>query len=169
MRTRLIRLLVIVSLVSAALAAAQSGRSGATTNTDARAATIERLLEVSEMERLHGETLKAMIAAQVRADSTLALHEDLFRALIAKHLGDVAIKPEVIRIFAETFTDDQLEALTRFYASPIGKQVMATLPTVAVRSSEMAARRLELLMPELTTAIKHRAQRTAARRPVSSS
>lgn len=48
-----------------------------------------------------------------------------------------AVKPEFIKIYQETFTDDELVQLATFYESPIGKKMLEKSPELMRKGMEI--------------------------------
>jgi hypothetical protein len=53
---------------------------------------------------------------------------------------------EMVPLYAETYTLDEIRQLTAFYTSPLGQKVLATMPTLMTRSVEISNR---VMMPRI--------------------
>lgn len=117
----------------------------------ARPETIERLFVVSEAERTYGQALEMSLATQTRNNPALASSAGVLRAFMAKYASYAQVKPDMVRVYRETFTDAEVRELIQFYQSDFGRRFMAKLPLVMTRSNELMAQRLQAHLPELMT------------------
>lgn len=115
----------------------------------ARVAAAEHLLDAMDMEHTQAKTMDAMIESQVRQNPQVAPYEGIMRSFFAKYISWNAIKADVVRIYASTYTEDELRQLTAFYQTPLGQRLLQTLPEISARSAEIGQRRVREHMPEL--------------------
>jgi hypothetical protein len=57
---------------------------------------------------------------------------------------------EMVPLYAETYTLDEIRQLTAFYASPLGQKMQATMPALMARSMEISQR---VMMPRIQKAM----------------
>jgi hypothetical protein len=57
---------------------------------------------------------------------------------------------EMVPIYAETYTLDEIRQLTAFYASPLGQKLQAKMPELMSRSMQISQR---VLMPRIQKAM----------------
>ena len=123
----------------------------------ARPETIERLLVAADFERHYVQTMEAGMAAQLRANPALAPYADMLRAFNLRYASYEAVKPDLIRLYRETFSESEAEETIRFYESDFGRRFTTKMAALGVRSSEMAIERARVHLPELTAEITARA------------
>lgn len=147
------RLLLVLTLVAfAAPAAAQEIAPG----DSARVETVERLLIVADLEKLYNESMEQTLAAQLRAAPMLAPYEDLFREFMTKHASWEVMKPDLVQVYREFFTEADMRAMIEFYETDFGRRMMAKMPALMARTSELSARRVQEHFPELMAEIEDR-------------
>jgi hypothetical protein len=66
---------------------------------------------------------------------------------------------EMVPLYAETYTLDEIRQLTAFYASPLGQKMQANMPMLMRRSMEASQR---VMMPRIQKAMAQRQQAAAA-------
>lgn len=120
----------------------------------ASVAAVERLLVASDAQRSYEQSLALSVAAQARNNPALAAQAGVLRAFMAKYVSYAAVRPDMIRVYRETFTAAEVEELTRFYASDLGKRLNAKLPLVMARSNELMSARVQAHLPELVEMLK---------------
>jgi hypothetical protein len=62
---------------------------------------------------------------------------------------------EMVPLYAETYTLDEIRQLSAFYASPLGQKMLASTPTLMSRSMEISNR---VMMPRIEKAIAQSTQ-----------
>jgi len=117
--------------------------------TPARTAAAEQLIASIDMEHTYAQTMEAMVQSQIRQNPQVAQFEGLMRSFFAKYLSWPQIRGDMVRIYALTYTEDEMRQLTAFYQTPLGKRLLETMPELAQRSSEITQRRVMDHMPEL--------------------
>jgi len=60
-----------------------------------------------------------------------------------------AIGPEVVNIYAKTFTEEELTAILNFYKSPAGAAFVAKMPTVNTQLNQIAQPKLAALQSQV--------------------
>ncbi len=68
---------------------------------------------------------------------------------IQKVLSWESLKPEMIKIYADTFTEEELNGLSEFYKSPAGQAMIKKLPTVMSKTMAIAQARMGEELPRL--------------------
>lgn len=67
---------------------------------------------------------------------------------------------EMVPLYAETYTLDEIRQMTAFYTSPVGQKMLANMPVLMSRSFEISQR---VMMPRLQKAMAQRQQAAAAK------
>lgn len=67
---------------------------------------------------------------------------------------------EMVPLYAETYTLDEIRQLTAFYASPLGQKMQATMPGLMSRSMEISQR---VMMPRIQKVMAQRQQAAAGK------
>ena len=159
------RVLVVLGLVAvpAAIAAQDS-----VALTDARTAHVraaERLLEVTDAERLNALMIQQMQSAQLAQTPQLAPYADLMQEFFAEHMSWDKVRPETMQLYMEVFTTAELEELITFYQSPLGRKLLAKSPEIMTRAMVLSQRRLQAAMPLLLERVQERAAKSVAAPP----
>ena len=70
-------------------------------------------------------------------------------ALIKKEMSWNKIKGSIVSAYAETFTTDELKALTKFYSTPAGKKFIKKQPQLQQRMMMQQSMIMRQLMPKI--------------------
>ncbi len=115
----------------------------------ARPESIERLIALAYPEQTHNQVMEQTLRSMARGNPMLASAEPALRTFFAKHMDYATLRADQGRVFRETYTEGEVQELTRFYASDIGRRFLAKMPVVMARSQELAAQRMQANLPEL--------------------
>lgn len=70
-------------------------------------------------------------------------------AVLEKAVGWNQVKPDLIKLYATSFTEAELKELIVFYQSPLGKKLMDKMPALSAQSAQLTQKRLESAVPEV--------------------
>jgi len=127
------------------------------------------LMNIEENIEQSFEAVKEMQMRQLR--SMIQSEEDMERAtgmqtevmdLIAEEMSWKKIKNDYIAIYAETFTDEELQGIIDFYKSPAGAAFVETTPALTRKSMELNQRQMMTMMPKLQRITREWREKTLA-------
>ncbi|MFO1450661.1 MAG: DUF2059 domain-containing protein [Opitutaceae bacterium] len=139
-------------------------------------ASIERLLSVTEVEKLLG-TMYQQMDGMMKAGMDQALRgktlppeaQKLAETLRAKlmanmkqELGWDAMKDLYIQVYAESFTQEEIDGLIAFYESPAGRAFVAKMPIVMQKSMTMMQSRMGPIMQNMQRSLQEAIQEVQA-------
>lgn len=120
-------------------------------------AKIEELLKLSNVDRMMSQMtdqMKAMTSAQfngmnLSAEDRKAAQEmqDRIVALIVEHWGKM--KPMLVKAYADTYTEEEVDGILTFYRSPAGQAMLQKMPALMQRSMALGQQMIAELMPEI--------------------
>ncbi|MCY1247828.1 hypothetical protein D9M72_611950 [compost metagenome] len=64
-------------------------------------------------------------------------------AELDRAVGWNKIKPDLIKLYTDNFTESELKDLNAFYASPLGKKVLDKMPRLTAQSAQMTQSKLQ--------------------------
>jgi len=70
-------------------------------------------------------------------------------AELDKAIGWEQVKPDLITLYTETFTEQELSQLNDFYESALGKKMLTKLPELNARSAQVTQAKLESAVPRV--------------------
>ena len=70
-------------------------------------------------------------------------------ALIESQMGWKAIEPDILDLYAKTFTDEELDGILAFYKSPAGISMVEKLPGLTTQAMQLTQSRMVALQPQL--------------------
>jgi uncharacterized protein len=75
-------------------------------------------------------------------------------ATMREELAWEKMKPSFLQIYSESFTQQEIDGLIRFYESPTGRAFIAKMPAVLNKSMTLMQGRMDALMQKIQGAIK---------------
>lgn len=128
-----------------------------------KAAKVEEFFRLSKLERTYSQVIhmvaeqaKAGVIQQIRgAKVTPEMEADIdayfkqISDLVSEYMGWEKLKPEYVQLYADAYTEEELDAIVAFYASPVGQSMVEKTPTLMAKSSEISQRKLAAASPVL--------------------
>ena len=113
---------------------------------------VENMMTATLQQRLQGQSLSPQQQQAVDAMRTRVA------ALMREELDWSVMEPIYTKIYADTFSQSEIDGLVGFYRSPTGHAIIQKLPLVMQNAMNLVQQRMASLMPR----IQQMAQETAA-------
>ena len=124
------------------------------------------LIDQLRLQELLDRSLEANLRAQVELNPRLGDYVDVLRAFLEKHVGWDAVKDDMLRIYTEAFSEEELRDLTAFYETPTGRKAVQVLPALMERGMSLGQKRVQENVGELQQALaKRQAELEEAEKP----
>jgi hypothetical protein len=117
-------------------------------------AAAEQLLKVTDAEKLMERSIDVVLDQQLKANPQLAPAKEAMRKFFKKHLSYASIKDDMIKIYTEEFTEDELKKAVEFYSTPVGKKLAAKMPVLLQKGGELGMKRVQENAEELRQMIE---------------
>lgn len=150
----MVRLNVLMATVVLTLAAAP-----VVADTASHAAQVEQFLKLARADRMsvpvHAQVQQmfAQRFAQAKApadkQAVLERYQVKADALLEGAVGWETLKPDMIKLYGQHFSERELKELNAFYQSALGRKVLNTMPELTAQSAQLAQARLESVVPEV--------------------
>ncbi|MDQ6623687.1 MAG: DUF2059 domain-containing protein [Verrucomicrobiota bacterium] len=120
-------------------------------------AAAEQLLGLMGMETLLTQSVDQMLAMQVRQNPAIAPYQKEMKDFLGKYMSWASLKDDMVKIYTDEFTEQELKELTAFYQTPLGKKTVQKMPALMAKGAEMGQKRVQEHLPELQAAIAAKA------------
>jgi len=150
----ILRTFGLCSVLSMALLSGQASADAA-----GHKAQAERFLELVNADRLavpvyaQVQQMFAQRFEQTQAPASkralLERYQSKADAELDKAIGWEQVKPDLITLYTETFTEQELSQLNDFYESALGKKMLTKLPELNARSAQVTQAKLESAVPKV--------------------
>jgi hypothetical protein len=121
---------------------------------------------IDDMMGQMDKTMRASIRDGLQAQSLNAEQQKIFDDMMTKLMSMMkeqinwsAMEPLMIRVYRDTFTQQEVDAMVRFYSSPAGRSVSGKLPVAMQESMQLMQERMRSLIPRIGQLEKDTAQR----------
>ncbi len=129
----------------------------------ASAESVDALLSLIDMQKTYDASFAAMkkaMDASFEGNATLRSFTPEQRQGFDAHMARVMdmvraemdwsrLKPEVARMYMETFSQEEVDGLLAFYRTPTGQALLSKMPVLMSKLVELTQARLRELMPRV--------------------
>jgi uncharacterized protein len=120
---------------------------------------VERtLVQVQEqnLEQIKSSVFQQMFPVKLTPEQKAQVNAlaDKVAAVMGKALNWSDLEPEYTKIYAETFTEKQIDDLLAFYRSPTGQVIVDKMPVLLKESTVIVQKRMAAVNPELQSIMK---------------
>jgi hypothetical protein len=109
----------------------------------------EKLLELIDMQEKIDASVETMVNLQLQQEPALREHVELLRDFLEKQIGWTGMREELVLMYQQSFTEDELNAMNSFYGSPVGRKMIQRLPDLIRQRDQLAMQRLREHIGEL--------------------
>jgi hypothetical protein len=124
--------------------------------TAAQTAAALELFKSIRLEESIPSTSAAMIESEVRGNPGMTPYRDVMLKWLQKYMTWDAMRPEMIRLYTDTYTEAELKQLAAFYKTPLGQKTLAKTPELMQRTAMIGAKLGQEHSEELKTAMNAR-------------
>lgn len=121
---------------------------------------IQALFDVMNIEETMSATMGAGLDPQLEQMRQMGIGQDALvkmKAEMVAFLEEVmawdTLEDEMIQIYADAFSVDELNTITAFYKTPAGQKVVATMPELNMKGMMLGQKRVQENMPKLQARI----------------
>lgn len=119
----------------------------------------EKLFNILGMESALEQSMSQMLDIQLQQNPKLAPFKQVMMQFFQKHMSYDSLKPDMLRIYAETFTGQELKEINAFYSTDVGKKTIAKMPALMTQGAQIGAARVQENIGELQEMIQAEAAR----------
>ncbi|EEO28235.1 DUF2059 domain-containing protein [Oxalobacter paraformigenes] len=133
----------------------------------AQDATIEKLLILTDAQKLSesavsdsDELIETTLKPVLQLDNMSAEKKKVIEAFLDKYKNIVKeefswekMVPDYIRIYRETFTEEELQSLIAFYESPAGQMFIRKTPEIMDKMSDLLRMKMVFILSRMNTAL----------------
>ena len=94
-----------------------------------------------------------MLAMQVQQNPALAPHQAQMKAFLSKYMSWASLKDDMAKLYMAEFSESELNELTKFYQTPVGKKTIQKMPALMAKGAEIGQKRVQEHLPELQAAL----------------
>ncbi len=142
-------LVFVCSLVLSGLLFADDGAKNAA----------EALLDTMGMKGLLEQTISQTLDSQLADKPELVPYKQVLLTFLQEHMSYESLKPDLVKMYADAFTESELKGLTEFYKTPLGQKALREVPELASKGAQLGSQRVQENVQELQQMMEAEAQR----------
>jgi hypothetical protein len=150
-----------------------AGSSAIRADEASRTAKAEEFLRVSHTEQMLSQTMSAvlnqtksgamqqMFGVSLTPEQTKESDElqGKLLAILTSALSWDKLKPIYVKLYADTYTEQEMDGIIAFYKSPAGEAMIAKTPAIMTKANELVQQQMAAVMPEIQKLIKDATQK----------
>ena len=126
-----------------------NARTGMPAEENSHRAAVEKLFELTAMQQKIEESVDSVLALQLAQSPALRDHETAVRVFLERHIGWNSMEDALTDMYLQEFSEQELNEMNAFYASPAGRKVIERLPVLVQMRNQLASERLQRNIGEL--------------------
>jgi hypothetical protein len=140
----LLALVVVISATAPAVRAdTQSHRKAA-----------EELFRAMNIDKQMESALNQTLTLQIKQNPQLEPYKEAMRKFFAKHISYEALKDDLVQIYVEEFTEEELRQILAFYQTAAGKKMVEKGPALMGKCMQLGMNRITKHEDELRQTIE---------------
>lgn len=119
-------------------------------------AAAEKLINLTKSDVNMESTLNLMMNMQLRPSAKLPCYPTMvpeLKTFFTNNFSVAKLRPFLINLYAESFTEKELGEITTFYGTPTGQKLLASMPKLAEAGMNYSKSLMEQKNPELKTLV----------------
>jgi len=121
------------------------------------AAALELFQSIKLQESIPN-TSGAMIDSEIARNPNMQPYRDVMLKWLQKYMTWDLMRPELVQLYTDTYTEPELKQLAAFYRTPLGQKTMAKMPELLQRTAMIGARLGSAHSDELKAAMNARTE-----------
>lgn len=119
----------------------------------------EELLTLMKLEKTLTQSMDQMLQIQLQQNPALLPYKATMMKFLNKYMSYDRLKPELVKIYAESYTKKELNDLIAFYKTDTGKKSIDLMPALTAQGAQLGATLVQQNLPELQQMIQEEATR----------
>ena len=109
----------------------------------------ENLLIVMEVDKSLPHLAEQVVENQLQQNPQLAPQREILQKFLNRYLNWASVREDTITAYTHEFTEPELEQLTEFYATPVGKKVNEKMPKLMFIAGQIGLKKAQANQAEL--------------------
>jgi hypothetical protein len=121
---------------------------------DSHRTAAENLLIVMEVDKSVEPLAAQVMENQLKQNPQLAPQREILQMFLIKYLSWASVRQETITAYTQAFTEPELQQLTEFYTTPVGKKANEKMPQLAFIAGQIGLKKAQAHQSELQQMIE---------------
>jgi hypothetical protein len=112
-------------------------------------AALKEMFKVTHMDEVMSKTIETMLDQQVQQNPAIAKYRHVMSLFFQKYMSWQSLEDDMMKIYMEEFTEDEIKELTAFYRTPLGQKAITKAPAMMAKGAEIGQQRVQQNIGEL--------------------
>lgn len=108
-------------------------------------------------------TVKQLVEMRIKQEPELKPFEKVMMEFFGKYLSYESLKDDMSKLYADTFTTEELNAIAAFYGSEAGKKMLQNTPEILKESAQIGMLKANENMDEFKKMVEEESKRIQTR------
>jgi len=126
---------------------------------DASRKEAEKMMQIIGMKNALEQSMEQILNVQLEQNPTLVPFKDVMLKFFDKHMSYESLKPELVELYSNTFTEAELREINAFYVTDVGKKTIEKMPELMGKGAQIGAKRVQDNISELQKMLKDESKR----------
>ena len=123
-----------------------------------------KLFEAMQLNITYEKSIESTVDMQIKSNPAIGPYRKVMLEFFSKYMSWNSLKDDMAQIYVEIFTIQELQELTAFYTTPVGKKAALLMPQLMTKGGELGIKRVQDNMAELQIMIAEEDKRIAEER-----
>jgi hypothetical protein len=114
----------------------------------------EELLKTMGVDKQVETAIAQMLDLQIKNNPKLVPFRDTFKKFFTKHMSWESLKEDLVTIYVDAFTEEELNGILAFYRTPVGRKMVEKMPDLMSKGMQLGVRRVQENQEELRRMIQ---------------
>ena len=120
---------------------------------------VEQLFTVTNMQEGFDNTCKEVIDMQLKSNPMMESFKGVITDFFTKYMSWESLKPDITKLYMDTFTEDELRDIVSFLSSPVGIMYTEKSFDLTLKCMELGQKRVTDNMGELEAMLAEHANK----------
>lgn len=116
-------------------------------------------LNSMNLEETMSQSINQLVDIQIKQQPQLENYRNVLLAFLTKYMSYQNIKEDLIKIYSEAFTEQELKDINAFYKTETGKKVITKIPELMSKGAQLGSERVNAHKEELKQMIEKASQK----------
>lgn len=121
--------------------------------------SVEALFELIKMGEVFPQIIDRTLTVQLQQNPHLTPFRHVLEEFFNQYMSWESIKPDLVKIYMEAFTKEEVDALADFYRTDVGQKAAKLLPELSQKGMLIGQKRIQDNLPKLEQMVAAEIQR----------
>ena len=126
---------------------------------DSHKKAAEKFLIEIGTDKILQQTIENVLNLELQKQPALGPYREVMLKFFEKYMSFESLKDDLVAIYVEAFTEEELNDIIAFYETPTGRKTLEKLPELTVKGAQLGQSRVKQNIQELEEMIADESRR----------